>query len=276
MLKSRQSLFGSALFLLGLLSNSSAFLLPASSHQSIVLPRTSRSFASGDGADSSNETIATIQTNEEKVSTEDIPSPVAPSSPSQERSIDELVAELEVDRSGVSAPLGFFDPLGFYKDATLKQKKKLREAELKHGRVAMLATLGIVTVEKFNFHPFFGFDTYDMGPACDHWQLLSREVPDFWLFLGFIVSSMEMKNIIKGWDPIEETVFAEGGPKLAGLRTDVISGDLDFDPLGLCPEESKIFLDLRTRELNNGRLAMIAALGMLIQEKFVTGQPIFH
>merc|ERR1711988_2093102 len=86
----------------------------------------------------------------------------------------------------------------------------------------------------------------------------------------------EMKNIIKGWDPIEESVFAEGGPKLAGLRTDVISGDLDFDPLGLCPEESKIFLDLRTRELNNGRLAMIAALGMLVQEKFVTGQPIFE
>jgi len=171
--------------------------------------------------------------------------------------------------------LGFFDPLGFYKNATLKQKKKLREAELKHGRVAMLATLGILTVEKFNFHPFFGFDNYDMGPACDHWQLLAREVPDFWLFLGFIVSSMEMKNIIKGWDPIDETLFSEGGPKLAGLKTNVISGDLDFDPLGLCPEESKIFLDLRTRELNNGRLAMIAAVGMLVQEKFVTGQPIF-
>jgi hypothetical protein len=41
------------------------------------------------------------------------------------------------DMVGSSAPLGFFDPLGFSKtdDATLL---KYRESELKHGRVAML------------------------------------------------------------------------------------------------------------------------------------------
>jgi hypothetical protein len=34
-----------------------------------------------------------------------------------------------VEKAGVSAPFGFFDPLGFYKDKTIRQKKKLRECE---------------------------------------------------------------------------------------------------------------------------------------------------
>eukprot|EP01031_Cornospumella_fuschlensis_P010884 gene10884-13314_t len=42
---------------------------------------------------------------------------------------------MKVDMVGSSAPLGFFDPLGFSKTdaATLR---KYRESELKHGRVA--------------------------------------------------------------------------------------------------------------------------------------------
>ena len=37
---------------------------------------------------------------------------------------------------GASAPLGFFDPLGFSKDKELVGVKRLREAEIMHGRVA--------------------------------------------------------------------------------------------------------------------------------------------
>ena len=36
---------------------------------------------------------------------------------------------------GALAPVGFFDPLGFCKDADLGQIKQYREAELQHGRV---------------------------------------------------------------------------------------------------------------------------------------------
>ena len=50
---------------------------------------------------------------------------------------------------GISGPLGFFDPAGFCGDnngadgsATLGKVKFYREVELKHGRVAMLASLG--------------------------------------------------------------------------------------------------------------------------------------
>ena len=56
---------------------------------------------------------------------------------------------------GISAPTGYFDPFGFLSgDLTEGQVKYFREAELKHGRLGMLAAAGILVGE--NFHPFFG------------------------------------------------------------------------------------------------------------------------
>merc|ERR1712199_127776 len=56
--------------------------------------------------------------------------------------------------AGVTGPLGFFDPLGFSTDAPEGKLLFYREVELKHGRVAMLASLGILVAEQF--HPLFG------------------------------------------------------------------------------------------------------------------------
>jgi hypothetical protein len=122
--------------------------------------------------------------------------------PNDEIVFDAKLAEKEVTKAGVSGPLGecgnrkdtvyssliaralavfacsssshavlsgFFDPLGFYNGRTIRQKKKLREAELKHGRVAMLAVLGIFVQEQF--HPFLGGG--DIGPATEHFQEVS-------------------------------------------------------------------------------------------------------
>merc|ERR1712118_416490 len=55
---------------------------------------------------------------------------------------------------GVTAPLGFFDPLNFCGDASEGKIKFYREAEIKHGRVAMLASVGFVVGE--SFHPMWG------------------------------------------------------------------------------------------------------------------------
>merc|ERR1712048_530174 len=56
-------------------------------------------------------------------------------------------------KAGQVAPLGFFDPVGL--SAKIDEDKLLfyREAEVKNGRVCMVATLGIVVQEKF--HTFF-------------------------------------------------------------------------------------------------------------------------
>jgi hypothetical protein len=47
---------------------------------------------------------------------------------------------------GISAPLGFFDPVKFTDSPTftVSEAKRYREAELTHGRVAMLAAVGWV------------------------------------------------------------------------------------------------------------------------------------
>ena len=49
--------------------------------------------------------------------------------------------------------LGEFDPAGFLEGKDKLEVYKFREAELTHGRVAMLASLGFIVQEKF--HPLF-------------------------------------------------------------------------------------------------------------------------
>jgi Chlorophyll A-B binding protein len=49
---------------------------------------------------------------------------------------------------------------------------------------------------------------------------------------------------------------------------------LGFDPLGFKPADAASFNQLATKELNNGRLAMIAAAGFLAQE-LVSGKEVF-
>ena len=51
------------------------------------------------------------------------------------------------DMVGSLPPVGFFDPLNLSEGKSDVEMKKIREAELKHGRVAMLAFLGIVSGE---------------------------------------------------------------------------------------------------------------------------------
>ena len=48
---------------------------------------------------------------------------------------------------GAVAPLGFFDPVGFSKNMELDGVKRLREAEVMHVRVAMMATVGYLIGE---------------------------------------------------------------------------------------------------------------------------------
>merc|ERR1712182_189909 len=68
--------------------------------------------------------------------------------------MENAVVEKAKGMAGVTAPFGFFDPLGFATSITEGKLLFYREVEIKHGRVAMLASLGFLVGE--NFHPLFG------------------------------------------------------------------------------------------------------------------------
>ena len=59
------------------------------------------------------------------------------------------------------------------------------------------------------------------------------------------------------------------------LREEHVNGDLGFDPLGLKPIDEEAFDLMRTKELQNGRLAMIGIAGMVAQE-LVNNKGIFE
>ena len=172
--------------------------------------------------------------------------------------------------AGVTSPFGFFDPLGLSKDLNPVALKKYSEAELKHGRVAMLSILGMAINENTNLF----FDGKITGPAIYQFQQADAIMPFFWEIVLFGIALVEGSNIANGWESIKET-RARGPAAIAGLKEDYINGDLGFDPLGLTPKSEDDFVNMRTKEINNGRLAMIGVAGAVAQE-LVTGQSIFH
>jgi hypothetical protein len=159
---------------------------------------------------------------------------------------------------GVLAPVGFFDPLGFAEKATDATLKRYREAELAHGRVSMLAVIGFLVGEKVEGSSFL-FDAQISGPAITH----ITQVPDgFWAVIIAFIGAYEASRAEAGWvDPADCPVDQPGL-----LKDEYMPGDLKFDPLGLMPEDAEAFYEMQTKELQNGRLAMLAAAGFLAQE----------
>ena len=159
---------------------------------------------------------------------------------------------------GIVAPTGFFDPLGFAEKADEPTLKRYREAELTHGRVSMLAVLGFLVGEKVEGSSFL-FDASIKGPAITHFF----QVPEpFWLALVIAIGGIELQRAEKGWVAPENLPIGK-----AGLLLDSYTpGDIGFDPLGLKPEDPVEFAEMATKELQHGRLAMLAAAGFLAQE----------
>eukprot|EP00980_Cylindrotheca_fusiformis_P026086 scaffold15311_cov136-Cylindrotheca_fusiformis.AAC.8 len=159
---------------------------------------------------------------------------------------------------GALPPVGLFDPLGFSAKADEPTLKRYREAELTHGRVAMLATVGFLVGEAVESKTFL-FNGEVTGPAITH---LAQVNPTFWLILGVGIARAELDRAKIGWVEPEDVPVAKPGL----LRDEYIPGNLGFDPLGLKPTDPDEFFTMQTKELQNGRLAMLGAAGFLAQE----------
>jgi light-harvesting complex I chlorophyll a/b binding protein 1 len=123
----------------------------------------------------------------------------------------------------------------------------MRESELKHGRLAMVAAVLLPLSEQFSDSlgvQFFQENTQFVAPS---------------LALMFV---SEFTSMVYGWEDPQVKPFA--------LKEDYQPGDLKFK-LGITEETMGTQMD---KELNNGRLAMIGILGMMVQE-LVTHQQLF-
>jgi len=171
---------------------------------------------------------------------------------------------------GALPPVGIFDPLGLAKNANSAVLGRYREAELQHGRVAMLAAVGmLITEEPIEYHPLFESWNKDIGPAIRHLDEVRAVSPLFFELFAVVVGSLELNRAIKGWKEPETDVSS-----YFELKDGYTPGDIGFDPLGLRPEDPEALLALQNKELQNGRLAMLGASGMIAQE-LVNGKEIF-
>eukprot|EP00542_Grammatophora_oceanica_P006156 CAMPEP_0194065370 /NCGR_PEP_ID=MMETSP0009_2-20130614/85432_1 /TAXON_ID=210454 /ORGANISM="Grammatophora oceanica, Strain CCMP 410" /LENGTH=308 /DNA_ID=CAMNT_0038718209 /DNA_START=177 /DNA_END=1103 /DNA_ORIENTATION=- len=247
-------------------------------------------------------------------------------------------AEFAYGLPGSIDPIADFDPLGLAEKADFGTMMKYREAELQHGRVAMLAAIGmLVTEEPVEFHPLFESYNKDIGPAIRHLDEVRAVSPFFFEILAVIIGALEFNRALTGWLPPDEAegnnLLKDGyfpgdvgfdplgfeeflGPAIRHLdevravspfffeilaviigslefnralkgwlppdeaegnnllKDGYFPGDVGFDPLGLKPEDPEEFLELHTKELQNGRVAMLGAAGMIAQE-LVNGKEIF-
>jgi len=177
---------------------------------------------------------------------------------------------------GALAPMGEFDPLGLSKGLPVQEIKRYREAEVTHGRVAMLATLGYLVAEKF--HPFFGGVV--AGPANTHLTQVREVAPAFFVWLALSIATAEIGRAKYGWNAPAQAIKKnqeldyDGKTYFTKLNDRYYPGDIGFDPLGLKPSDPAEFAKMQTKELQNGRLAMLAAMGMIVQEQ-ITHQTLF-
>lgn len=134
---------------------------------------------------------------------------------------------------GALAPVGFFDPLGFCKVGDEAGFRKLRAAEIKHGRVAMMASIGAV-VQHFVRFPGFEKAHGTFGAMATGEGVL-----------GFVPVFAACGMLELAWQEKENREPGNFG-----------------DPFGL----NMYTEDMRNKELSNGRMAMFSVLGIWAAE----------
>merc|ERR1711998_440975 len=176
--------------------------------------------------------------------------------------------------SGLPGDVGF-DPLGLANfdlnlGSALDKKRSAafvlrdyRDAELKHGRLAMLAAVAWPLQEKLNpilaakFHlPNLVAETGGLSPSVLNGGLEQSTIPGTVIAFAALISLIEAQGL-----RLKEQ---QGG--------DWVPGDLGWRAINNVPKGSEQFFSLQSGEIWNGRIAMLAVLAYVTQEA-VTGIP---
>ena len=142
--------------------------------------------------------------------------------------------------------IDIFDPCVVSKNI---QPSFIRESELKHARLAMVVAVAFPIMEQFS--DILSINQFQNLPV------------DLQLGLTGVMFVSEFASMLKGWE--------KPSIKLFRLKEDYQPGDLGF---GVWSPEDPNIGSLMDKELNNGRLAMIGILGMMVQE-LVTHKQLF-
>lgn len=119
----------------------------------------------------------------------------------------------------------------------------LQAAEIKHGRICMLASVGLVVPEIFTFpNPYFQ-------------KMLPIDAHEYFIQTGGMAQILAAIAIFEGIScyALKQTIEGKSEP-----------GNFGFDPLGLGKNAQK-FKKFQANEIMNGRLAMIGVGGIIHQ-----------
>lgn len=138
----------------------------------------------------------------------------------------------------------------------------MREAELKHSRLAMLAVVGWPLAELFDkpIADAAGLPTLltkvGASPSILNGGLDKIDIA-YWFAVTLLAGIVELENA---------SVREQKGKAY-------MPGDCGFDPLGFFPKDKAGQMSMMTKEIKHGRLAMMAILGFVVQEAFY-GKPV--
>ena len=131
----------------------------------------------------------------------------------------------------------------------------MREAEIKHARLAMLAVVGWPLAELWDkkIASFLGISDALTSTGASPSLLnggLDKIEPEYWVIVVALAALFENES---------RCTKEEKGKKY-------IPGDCGFDPLNFFPEDKAAQFEMQTKEIKHGRVAMMAILGFAVQE----------
>jgi len=150
------------------------------------------------------------------------------------------------EETGVQLPVGYWDPMGLSKDGDMATFKRRRETEIKHGRVSMYACIGYMVPE------YYKWDGYSSVSA----NLKFADIPN----------GLKACSTIPGAGWFQVILFC--GLFEWGWGYDKYKSGTpgDYGWKAISSDDPAIVKRKLNAELANGRLAMMAIIGMFYQD----------
>jgi len=169
----------------------------------------------------------------------------------------------------VQAPVGFWDPAGFTSDGDAYEFRRRRVVEIKHGRVSMLACIGYIVPEFFKWPGYLSVNNGIKFADIPNGLSALKVVPALgWAqYVGFC---FQMELFAAYQDDKEEP--GKLSSRLVVGTTDVktVFNQYYFGTYGIPNGPKQTDPEIRKKklaaELANGRLAMVAIIGMFFQD----------